>query len=59
MISEKSRQLRAFVDALREELGLDPLYGGGRRGRRYRVWPCPQAGYDVNGMRTLLGGSTR
>lgn len=48
--------IRRFVDALREVLGLDPLYLDPRRteGQRFaeahaRVW----AGFDPNGNRTM------
>lgn len=50
MISKKSRELRAFIDSIRDMLDLDPIYGSNKRGRCYRVWPAYKVYQDQNYM---------
>lgn len=50
MISQKSREVRRFIDIMRGALGLGPLYGDGNRGQRYRVWPAHREHQDNNYM---------
>lgn len=50
MMSKESRELRAFVNGIRDVLGLDPLYGSNPRGQRYRVWPIYKEHQDQNYM---------